>query len=238
VLHHASRNVLPETRRYRPKAYCKEGGAAAEAETSDGLLELLDAIGLVRQQLVAAQLEGRRVVAGKVATFAVGKVTLELTGEIKKTIGGSGEAKFWALTANAEAERTSGVRTHDHRRVALEALEAGPYVAALLPTATPSRPARAAVRPGAGVATLLLEGLSYAQIANALFVTRSTAGFYLSNLYAKTSTSSRQELAQLLRPSRRTPDRVVATDHCDQSRRRRWRPRWSGQQGRSRRGVM
>ena len=51
-------------------------------------------IGLVRQQLVAAQLEGRRVVAGKVATFAVGKVNLELTGEIKKTIGGSGEAKF------------------------------------------------------------------------------------------------------------------------------------------------
>ena len=94
-------------------------------------------IGLVRQQLVAAQLESRRVVAGKVATFAVGKVNLELTGEVKKTIGGSGEAKFWALTANAEAERTSGVRTHDHRRVALEALEAGPYVAALLPTATP-----------------------------------------------------------------------------------------------------
>ena len=200
MLHHASRNVLPEARRYRPKAYCKEGGVAAEAETSDGLLQLPDAIGLVRQQLVAAQLEGRRVVAGKVATFVVGKVTLELTGEVKKTIGGSGEAKFWALTANAEAERTSGVRTHDHRRVALEALEAGPYVAALLPTATPSRPARAAVRSGAGG----LEGLSYAQIANALFVTRSTAGFHLSNVYAKTSTSSRQELAQLLRPSRRT----------------------------------
>ena len=68
VLHHASRNVLPEARRYRPKAYCKEGGVAAEAETSDGLLQLPDAIGLVRQQLVAAQLEGRRVVAGKVAT--------------------------------------------------------------------------------------------------------------------------------------------------------------------------
>ena len=108
MLHHASRNVLPEARRYRPKAYCKEGGVAAEAETSDGLLQLPDAIGLVRQQLVAAQLEGRRVVAGKVATFVVGKVTLELTGEVKKTIGGSGEAKFWALTANAEAERTSG----------------------------------------------------------------------------------------------------------------------------------
>jgi hypothetical protein len=83
VLHHASRNVLPGARRYRPKAYCKDGGVAAEAETSDGLLELSDAIGLVRQQLVAAQLEARRVVAGKVAAFAVGKVALELTGEIK-----------------------------------------------------------------------------------------------------------------------------------------------------------
>jgi DNA-binding CsgD family transcriptional regulator len=54
------------------------------------------------------------------------------------------------------------------------------------------------------VATLVLEGLSYAQIANALFVTRSTVGFHLSNVYAKTGTSSRHELAQLLRPSRRT----------------------------------
>ena len=78
------------------------------ADTSEGLLELADAIGLVRQQLVEAQLEGRRVVAGKVVTFAVGKVTLELTGEIKKTAGGSGEAKFWVLTANAKAERTAG----------------------------------------------------------------------------------------------------------------------------------
>jgi hypothetical protein len=57
-------------------------------ESADGLLELADAIGLVREQLVTAQLQGRRVVAGKVATFAVGKVVLEFTGEIKKIIGG------------------------------------------------------------------------------------------------------------------------------------------------------
>ena len=50
----------------------------------------------------------------------------------------------------------------------------------------------------------MLEGLSYAQIANALFVTRSTVGFHVSNVYAKTGTSSRHDLAQLLRPSRRT----------------------------------
>jgi len=86
---------------------------AEATEAPDGLLELADAIGLVRQQLVAAQLEGRRVVAGKVATFAVGKVTLELTGEIKKTIGGSGGATFWVFTANAKAERTSGSETQD-----------------------------------------------------------------------------------------------------------------------------
>lgn len=78
------------------------------ADTAEGLLELADAIGVVRQQLVAAQMAGRRVVAGKVVTFAVGKVTLELVGEIKKTGGVSGEVKFWVLTAAAKAERASG----------------------------------------------------------------------------------------------------------------------------------
>jgi len=204
---------------------------AAEAETSDGLLQLPDAIGLVRQQLVAAQLEGRRVVAGKVATFVVGKVTLELTGEVKKTIGGSGEAKFWALTANAEAERTSGVRTHDHRRVALEALEAGPYVAALLPTATPSRPARAAVRSGAGGRDPAAGGpelrpdreraVRHAQHGRVPPVQRLRQDQHLEPPGARAT------------PPAEPPDRVVATDHCDQSRRRRWRPRWNGQQGRS-----
>lgn len=76
--------------------------------SAEGLLELADAIGLVREQLVEAQLAGRRVVAGKVATFTVGKVTLEFTGEIKKTVGGSGGVKFWVLTADAKAERVAG----------------------------------------------------------------------------------------------------------------------------------
>jgi hypothetical protein len=43
--------------------------------SGDGWVELADAIGLVRQQLVTAQLAGRQVVAGRVLTFAVGKVT-------------------------------------------------------------------------------------------------------------------------------------------------------------------
>ena len=71
-------------------------------------LELSEAIGVVRQQLVEAQLAGRQVVAGRVVTFAVGKVVLEFSGEIKKTVGGSGEAKFWVLTAGAKAERATG----------------------------------------------------------------------------------------------------------------------------------
>ena len=49
------------------------------------------------------------------------------------------------------------------------------------------------------VVALLLEGLSYAQIAKELYVTRSTVAFHLSNAYAKTSTTSRHELVQLVR---------------------------------------
>ena len=88
----------------------------------DGLIELSEAIGVVREQLVAAQLAGRRVVAGRVLTFAVGKVGLEFTGELKKTVGGSGGVKFWVLSADAKAERSTGA-TH---KVTVELLPQGP----------------------------------------------------------------------------------------------------------------
>jgi DNA-binding CsgD family transcriptional regulator len=52
-------------------------------------------------------------------------------------------------------------------------------------------------------AALVVDGMSYAQIARELFVTRSTVGFHLSNCYAKTNTSSRHELAQRIRETRR-----------------------------------
>lgn len=52
------------------------------------------------------------------------------------------------------------------------------------------------------VAALVVDGMSYAQIAKELFVTRSTVAFHLSNCYAKTNTSSRHELAQLARAAR------------------------------------
>ncbi len=74
----------------------------------DGLVELADAIGLVRQQLVTAQLQGRQVVAGRVVVFTVGKVTIEFSGEVKNTTGVGGGLKFWVLTADGKAERGSG----------------------------------------------------------------------------------------------------------------------------------
>lgn len=49
------------------------------------------------------------------------------------------------------------------------------------------------------VATLLLAGFSYAQIAEELYITRSTVAFHLGRIYAKTGVSSRHELVRLMR---------------------------------------
>lgn len=49
------------------------------------------------------------------------------------------------------------------------------------------------------VAALVLAGFSYAQIADELYVTRSTVGFHLGNIYAKTGVATRHALSQLMR---------------------------------------
>jgi DNA-binding CsgD family transcriptional regulator len=49
------------------------------------------------------------------------------------------------------------------------------------------------------VATLVVNGLSYAQVANELFITRATVGFHLTRIYAKTNVTSRHELTDLVR---------------------------------------
>jgi DNA-binding CsgD family transcriptional regulator len=49
------------------------------------------------------------------------------------------------------------------------------------------------------VATLLVSGLSYAQIARDLYVTRATIGFHTGRIYAKTGVTSRAELIDLVR---------------------------------------
>ncbi len=52
------------------------------------------------------------------------------------------------------------------------------------------------------VAALLSSGFSYAQIAEELYVTRSTVAFHLSRIYAKTGVGSRHELTRLMREGR------------------------------------
>ncbi|ANJ27810.1 response regulator transcription factor [Agromyces aureus] len=49
------------------------------------------------------------------------------------------------------------------------------------------------------VATLLVSGYSYAQIAKQLYLSRSTVSYHLSNIYAKTGVESRHGLTQLVR---------------------------------------
>lgn len=49
------------------------------------------------------------------------------------------------------------------------------------------------------VVTLVLEGLSYEQVAKELFITRSTVSFHLSRIYAKTGTTSRHEFVAAVR---------------------------------------
>lgn len=54
------------------------------------------------------------------------------------------------------------------------------------------------------VAALLLSGFSYAQIAEELYVTRSTVGFHVSRIYAKTGVESRPQLVRRVRTVRPT----------------------------------
>jgi DNA-binding CsgD family transcriptional regulator len=95
-------------------------------------------------------------------------------------------------------------------------MPARPVPPAPAPGATPTRPAA----PPAGIATspadadrgrfglsdrerdvvtLVSIGMSYQQIAQELFITRSTVGFHLGKVYAKAGVTSRHELIALLR---------------------------------------
>jgi DNA-binding CsgD family transcriptional regulator len=49
------------------------------------------------------------------------------------------------------------------------------------------------------VLTLVVSGMSYAQMARDLFITRSTVSFHLGNIYAKANVGSRHELTDLAR---------------------------------------
>lgn len=58
------------------------------------------------------------------------------------------------------------------------------------------------------VLTLVVNGLSYAQIGRDLFISASTVGYHLSNIYAKTGVNSRHELTESVR---RDPTRLGLT---------------------------
>jgi DNA-binding CsgD family transcriptional regulator len=107
-----------------------------------------------------------------------------------------------AATAAAAEGHPAAERARTEAEAALRGLGAGAYAAGLLPAtaATPATdPLGVLSDRERDVVTLLLEGLSYAQIARELYVTRSTVAFHLSNAYAKTGTTSRHELVQLVR---------------------------------------
>jgi DNA-binding CsgD family transcriptional regulator len=113
------------------------------------------------------------------------------------------EALLRADAATAAAEGHSAAeRARAQAEAALRGLGAGAHTARLLPATadTPAADPLAVLSDRErDVVTLLLEGLSYAQIARELYVTRSTVAFHLSNAYAKTGTTSRHELVQLVR---------------------------------------
>lgn len=109
-----------------------------------------------------------------------------------------------AARAAADEHHADAATARSRAESALLARGAAACAGRLLPeseAAIPSRhdPLQALSDREREVVTLLLEGLSYAQIAKELYVTRSTVSFHLTNAYAKTNTGSRHELVQLVR---------------------------------------
>jgi DNA-binding CsgD family transcriptional regulator len=90
-----------------------------------------------------------------------------------------------------EAGAASAQRASDDR---LAKVDGAQYL--IVPAADPLAPLSDRERE---VVALLTQGLSYAQIAKELYVSRSTVAFHLSNIYAKTATGSRHELTELVR---------------------------------------
>ena len=171
-------------------------GDAAAADECAGRLAALPG-GTWRAQAVAwlrALAAGVRGAANADALLAVGDLpgiaSFQALLEADAASAAAAERHPAAARARAEAEAT------------LRGLGASGYAARLLPASgdTPAADPLAALSDREReVVALLLEGLSYAQIARELYVTRSTVAFHLSNAYAKTGATSRHELVQLVR---------------------------------------
>lgn len=103
-------------------------------------------------------------------------------------------ARVRALTGDADAARRSAERSRRlYAGLGATAYLTGPPEA--VPTAQPD-PLGALSDREREVAALLLSGFSYAQIAEELYVTRSTVAFHLGRIYAKTGVESRHQFIQ------------------------------------------
>jgi DNA-binding CsgD family transcriptional regulator len=87
----------------------------------------------------------------------------------------------------------------DRARQIYRRLGAAPYVDRVAPASPPLSLRPPVTEREREVLTLLLKGLSYAQISRELYITRSTVGYHLGNLYAKTGVTSRHQLTELAR---------------------------------------
>jgi len=74
-----------------------------------------------------------------------------------------------------------------------------PRAAAEARRPSPLPPAFAVTDREQDVLTLLLSGMSYAQISRELYITQSTVGYHLGNLYVKAGVSTRHQLTELAR---------------------------------------
>jgi DNA-binding CsgD family transcriptional regulator len=98
-------------------------------------------------------------------------------------------------------ESLSPSTSSEHTPHALDASPASGSSGAPLSATTTSSPSvfSALTERERAVAALVVTGMSYAQIARELFITRSTVGYHLTRIYAKTATATRHELSELAR---------------------------------------
>ena len=83
-----------------------------------GFVGLADAIEALRQQLIEAQ----DAAAGRAISFAIGKVEVEFTVEVKITGGGGLGVRFGVFSVDGKADRASG----SAHKVKLELIPTGP----------------------------------------------------------------------------------------------------------------
>jgi DNA-binding CsgD family transcriptional regulator len=99
-----------------------------------------------------------------------------------------GDATTASQARAAAVEAYSRLGLHDHARRLSPSPEPVAIEDPLAPLSDRER----------DVVALLAAGMSYAQIARELYVSRSTVAFHLGNVYAKTDTTSRHELVDLI----------------------------------------